>query len=63
MTPELQFFQESPTSSHPLDPNGYGSDRNAASTPDDAPIMEDEESSVSYKTSLRVLIMLVLAWR
>ncbi|KAL6740475.1 hypothetical protein Aduo_013826 [Ancylostoma duodenale] len=35
---------ESPTSSHPLDPNGYGSDRNGASTPDDAPIMEDEES-------------------
>ncbi|EPB70303.1 hypothetical protein ANCCEY_10605 [Ancylostoma ceylanicum] len=40
---------ESPTSSHPLDPNGYGSDRNAASTPDDAPIMEDEESPVRQR--------------
>ncbi|KAK6748661.1 hypothetical protein RB195_001337 [Necator americanus] len=38
---------ESPTSSHPLDPNGYGSDRNAASTPDEAPIMENEESTVT----------------
>nr|CDJ85892.1 Protein T04B2.3, isoform b [Haemonchus contortus] len=36
---------ESPSSSHPLDPNGYASDRNGATTPDDAPIVEDDESS------------------
>ncbi|KHJ87893.1 hypothetical protein OESDEN_12320 [Oesophagostomum dentatum] len=41
---------ESPTSSHPLDPNDCENDRNATSTPDDAPIIENEETSATNDT-------------